>query len=97
MHAVERRPAVLNPSLGRTSSAFEAVEMRRKLARKTNRLQAQAPEAMRQPRPTAQLYAHEGPTLDGESSKRNRVNRLLAGVFFSAVALMTIVVVGGLG
>tara|TARA_R110002096_G_scaffold44526_11_gene120358 strand:+ start:24288 stop:24578 length:291 start_codon:yes stop_codon:yes gene_type:complete len=96
MHAVERRSAVLNPSLGRTSSAFEAVEMRRKLARKTNRLQAQAPETTRQPRPTAQLYA-EGPTLDGESAKRNRVNRLLAGVLFSAVALMTIVVVGGLG
>ncbi len=95
MQAAEHRSAVLNPSLGRTSSTFEVVEMRRKLARSTDRMQA-APTADRRMRATAQVYVTGEVTVDGESMPRNGVNRLVVGIFLTAIALMTGGVISGL-
>lgn len=95
MHAVEARSSVLNPSLGRTSSAFEVVEVRRKLARKTGAMDIPAPP--RKKRPTAQVYIDENPTLVDGASASNRANRFLTGVFLATAVALMVVVLGGLG
>ena len=96
MHAVEARSSVLNPSLGRTSSAFEVVEVRRKLARKTEPMDIAVP-AQRKKRPTAQVYFDETPTLADGPSASNRANRFLTGVFLATAIALMAVVLGGLG
>lgn len=91
MEVVDQRPTVLNPRLGRTISADEVVEIRRRLARRTNALDAEIPCASPSTSPTAKIYVDDM-SVDGVAPARKRIKLAVLGLALAAIATILAVI-----